>query len=113
MTRDENDYGTMPRAQLRSELGRVTVELSAWYQSAALSKQDESNAFLVAYGASPAKSVAERRMEANLATSMQHNEVVDAEGQILRLVALRDMLVILITYENPLVMATANGLVEG
>lgn len=97
--RDERDYATMTRDELRVELVRVAKDLAQWLLELAKCRQDENREFLLAYGRSTARAVNERQMEARDATTMFRNELLEAEGKVACLQTTRDMINMLLKYQ--------------
>lgn len=94
--RDDHDYASMSVDELRTHLERVVKELSTWTTALASVRQDRHRAFCEAYGASDGKSVAERRMDAEVATAITQGEILEYEGIVAFHTAIRDLIVILL-----------------
>jgi hypothetical protein len=95
--RDEHDYASMGVVELRQNLERVVKELSTWTAALANVKKDRHVTFLQAYSDSQGKSVAERRMDGELATAITQSEIIEYEGLIGFHTAIRDMIVVLLS----------------
>lgn len=108
--RDENDYASMSREELRVHLDRVSRETSSWIYALANAKKELNRNFNEAYNESRGKSVAERRMDAELLTTQDKNDVFEYEGMVAYCTAIRDLLVTLLQTPNtaPLFMAQAD-----
>jgi len=96
--RDEHDYASMGVAELRTHLERVTKELSTWTAALGSIRKDRHVEFLTAYGESNGKSVADRRMEAEVATAHLQAEILEYEGLIGFHTAIRDLIVQLLKH---------------
>jgi hypothetical protein len=94
--RDEHDYASMGADELRQSLERVTKELSTWTHALADIKKDRHVNFLQAYSDSQGKSVAERRMDAEMATAITQGEIIEYEGIVGFHTAIRDLIVVLL-----------------
>jgi hypothetical protein len=90
--RDEHDYASMGVAELRQNLERTVKELSTWTMALASIKKERHVAFLESYNESQGKSVAERRMEAEMATARDQAEIIEYEGFIAFHTAIRDLI---------------------
>jgi hypothetical protein len=99
MSRDERDYASMGRDELRVELVRVAKDLAGWQLQLAICRQDENREFLTAFQNATARAVNERQIEARTATTMFRNELLEAEGQVLSLQTTRDMVNMLLKYQ--------------
>lgn len=101
MPRDERDYASMTVDQLRSELVRVTQQLSSWSESVAMQKANVLVPFLEAYAAASdagARSHAERMKQAEMATARDQASIIEADGKIAYFTAIRDMIVHLLDF---------------
>jgi hypothetical protein len=99
MSRDDRDYASMTRDELRSELVRVAKDLAGWLYQLAMCRQDENREFLDAFRKATSKAVNERTIEARTATTMFRNELFEAEGQVALLQTTRDMINMLLKYQ--------------
>lgn len=94
--RDEFDYSAMGREELRSRLVETAKQLATWEYALAQAKSYRNRAFMEAYASSTGRSVADRRMEAEVASSVDQNEVLENEGQVLFYRTIRDMIVVML-----------------
>jgi hypothetical protein len=94
--RDDANYAEMGRQDLRQALTKTTSQLATWSFALASAKKVYNRSFLEAYAESRARSVSERRMEAEMATAADKGEVIDAEGMVEFHRAIRDEIVTLL-----------------
>lgn len=94
--RDDFDYATADGIAIRQRLVEVSKNLAAWSFALGKAKAERNQGYLEAYSSSPGKSVAERRMDAEMATAMDQGMVLEYEGNVGFYTAIRDMIVVLI-----------------
>jgi len=96
VSRDEREYATLSRQELRAELDRISKSLAAWHVALGSAKIEHSQVFLEAYSQSTGKSVTERRMEAEYAAGMEQRQIYEAQAQVDFCTTTRDMIVVLL-----------------
>lgn len=89
-------YEQMTKDELKSQLIRVTRDLSYWYEELGQFTQDHRRAYLTAYIQSPGGSVAAKEKDAEFQTVDQANNVTDAEFRIESLTVTFSLLEILL-----------------
>jgi hypothetical protein len=94
--RDDNDYSSMGRQELRRELQRVSKEITVWTEVAANARRDENLYFLDAVSSSLAKAITERKLEGDLHAGEFTREALEAEGRAAAFTVIRDLIVVLL-----------------
>lgn len=94
--RDDFDYHSMDRPELRSHLERVAKELATWSHALQGHRAEEHRYYIDGYKNSTARAVTERKMEAELASDFEHRQTLEAEGMVLFWTAIRDLIVTLL-----------------
>ncbi len=94
--RDDNDYASMGRRELRQNLERVTKELAVWTEVAGNARRDENLYWIDGVRNSRGKSIAERRLDGDMHADEFTREALEAEGRAGYFAAIRDLLVILL-----------------
>jgi hypothetical protein len=90
--RDDNDYSSMGRQELRKHLERVTKEAAVWSQSASISRRDECLYYLDGVRNSMAKAITERKLEGEMHAGEFKREALESEGRVAYFTLLRDLL---------------------
>ena len=94
--RDENDYSSMGRREIRQHLERGSKEAAVWSQVAANARRDECLYFIDGVQNSMAKAVTERKLAGEMHAGECRREALEAEGRVAYFTFTRDLLVTLI-----------------
>lgn len=94
--RDDNDYSSMGRPELRVHLERVLKQRATWAQAAAQARQDECLHYLDGVLNSRAKAVTERKLDGELHAGELKREALEAEGYVAYYAALAELIVTLL-----------------
>ena len=94
--RDDNDYSSMGRRELRQHLERVSKEVAVWSQSASVARRDECLYYVDGVQNSRGKSTTERKLDGEMHAAELKREALEAEGYVSFYAALRDLLVTLL-----------------
>ncbi len=108
--RDENDYAGMDRQELRQNLTRVSGQLATWQFALANVRKQRNRSFLEAYSASTGRSVAEKRMDAEMGSCADQGDLFEYEGQVAFYQTLRDEIVVLLEQRQQVMMNTPDGI---
>jgi uncharacterized Rossmann fold enzyme len=95
--RDDFDYHSMERPELRSHLERVAKEVATWSHATYQARAEEHRYYIDGYKNSTARAVTERKMEAEIHSDFEHRQALDAESNLLFWTAIRDLIVVLLT----------------
>ena len=88
--RDDNDYSSMGRGELRKNLERVSKEIAVWSQAASIARRDECLYYLDGVQNSMAKAITERKLEGEMHAGEFKREALEAEGRVAYFSAIRD-----------------------
>lgn len=100
--RDDFDYATTDLVGLKAHLVQTSTQLASWQFALAKAKVDRNLAYLEAYSTSPGKSVADRRMDAEMATARDQGTVFEYEGYVHFHTTVQALTVVLLrTWSNP------------
>ena len=94
--RDDFDYHSMGRPELRSHLQRVAKELATWSHAWREALAEEHRYYIDGYKNSTARAVTERKMDGELSADFEHRGALQAEGEVLFYTAIRDLIVTLL-----------------
>jgi hypothetical protein len=91
--RDDNDYHSMNRIELRAHLVRVAKELATWQYALSQSAVEESRYWTDGYSHSNAKSTTERKAEADVHAGPFTREKLENQGYVGFFTTIRDLIV--------------------
>ncbi len=94
--RDDNDYSSMGRTELRKHLERVSKQIAAWADSGHRARADECRHYIDGVRNSTARAVTERKLDGEMHAEEFRREALEAEGMVAANEAIRDLLVVLI-----------------
>ena len=94
--RDDNDYSSMGRRELRQNLERVSKEAAVWSEVAGNARRDENLYWIDGVRNSMAKAITERKLAGDLHADEFRREALEAEGRVAYFTMIRDLLVVLL-----------------